>query len=89
MSCSCTSPYDSCGAVTPGICGCAALTCASVGNACGTLNNNCGGTISCGCTAPAVCYGGACCTPISEAEACLGKTGVQSRGCGLTVNCGG
>jgi hypothetical protein len=65
---------------------CAPATC--TGSACGTMQDGCGGTLSCGCPPGQVCNGGgACCTP--DAFACTGQTcGTASDGCGGWVTCG-
>jgi len=68
--------YDNCffgdgSACVPG-------TCATLGKTCGTWDDGCGGTVTCG---------SACCTPSTCAA--LGKTcGDWDDGCGGTVSCG-
>jgi hypothetical protein len=60
---------------------CVPRTCASVGQACGDLSDNCNGTITCGCTDPYTCGGGGvtgqcgcsgCCPPGGTVETCNG-----------------
>ncbi len=77
-------------------------SCADVGAECGVIGNGCGGILDCtaetgGCASGTYCgLGGPqkCgadfpeCTPVSPAEACAGKCGVVSNGCGPEVNGG-
>jgi hypothetical protein len=46
----CTVPGESCGAVTPSVCGsaCTPLTCQDIGATCGPQGDGCAGTIDCG-----------------------------------------
>lgn len=59
---------------------------------CGTFDNGCGSTITCGCNGGQVCNGGtqACCTPTFACPApALGtQCGSFSNGCGGAVSCG-
>jgi hypothetical protein len=72
---------------------CTPTTCAAQGAVCGTINNWCGGTLTCGpgCNAGDLCGAVApnqCCHPATCAS--LGDNcGTVSNGCGGTLNCGG
>lgn len=65
---------------------CLPLTCAA--GACGSMSDNCGGTIDCGtCGSGQTCNANACCAPTTCAA--LGATcGSISDGCGGTLDCG-
>ena len=72
---------------------CTPTTCSAQGKNCGTISDNCNGTLSCGsCTAPLMCGGGGTanlcgCTPTTCAA--QGKNcGSISDGCGGTLTCG-
>lgn len=75
---------------------CVPVTCSQAGAECGTIDDGCGGTLSCGsCTAPQTCGGGG--TPnVCGQTACVPKTcealgancGWANDGCGTQVNCG-
>ena len=77
---------------------CIPTTCAAEGRACGTMDNGCGVTLSCGsCPAPQTCGGGGvegvCGKPGAECVpttcAAEGRTcGTIDNGCGLTISCG-
>jgi hypothetical protein len=80
---------------------CAVATCQSLNAHCGTTDDGCGGTLDCGtCSTPGeTCAGGGIayqcgapgCQPMDQATACTqanATCGLQSNGCGGTVNCG-
>jgi hypothetical protein len=61
--------------------GCVPTTCAAEGIICSTISDGCGGALTCACPV---------CTPISQSQACAGKTcGFASDGCSNVYNCGG
>jgi hypothetical protein len=61
--------------------GCVPTTCQAEGIICSTISNGCGGALTCACPV---------CTPISQAQACAGKTcGYASDGCSGVYDCGG
>lgn len=73
---------------------CVPGTCASLGKDCGSVNNGCGGTISCGSCAPNMSCGGGgtpnvCggCVPITCASVPQ-YCGLLEDGCGNTLDCG-
>lgn len=84
--------------------GCTPLTqsqaCFDVGLNCGTVGDNCGGTIDCGtCSGNETCGGGGTpnvcgsggCTPLNQTQACAGQgfnCGTVSDGCSSTFDCG-
>ncbi|MBT3865865.1 hypothetical protein HOF78_02045 [Candidatus Woesearchaeota archaeon] len=84
--------------------GCTPLTtaeaCVNVGLNCGSVSDNCGGTIDCGtCSGNETCGGGGTanvcgsggCTPLTQAEACDNpgfNCGSVSDGCASTYDCG-
>jgi hypothetical protein len=80
---------------------CVALTCADVNADCGTLSDNCGGTLQCGtCPAGVICGGGGipnqCIGPCQGGAGCCPRTcleqnadcGMVSDGCGNILDCG-
>jgi hypothetical protein len=76
--------------------GCAFVTCASAGAACGPIGDGCGGVIQCGtCMFPQICGGGGVhfqcgtidCIPRTCAEAGA-NCGPVGDGCGGTIQCG-
>jgi hypothetical protein len=78
--------YGSAGSCTP-------TSCSAQGKNCGTIVDNCGGTLNCGsCSAPLMCGGGGTanvcgCAPtscVAQGKNC----GSISDGCGGTLNCG-
>ena len=84
--------------------GCTPLTqsqaCDDPGLNCGTVSDNCGGTIDCGtCSGNETCGGGGTanvcgsggCTPLNQTQACAGQglnCGSVSDGCSSTYDCG-
>src|SRR5207253_6837 len=68
-------------------------SCAVQAKNCGSISDNCGGTLNCGtCTAPQTCGGGGVanvcgCTPTTCA-ANGWNCGTPSNGCGGTLSCG-
>jgi hypothetical protein len=90
---SCTSPNSCGGGGTPNVCGCTPITTCPAGDDCGSVPDDCGGTLNCGtCTAPNTCGGGGTanvcgCTPRRCAD--VGAScGTISDGCGGTISCG-
>jgi hypothetical protein len=73
---------------------CIPTTCAEQGKTCGTIDNGCGGKLSCGsCTPPQTCGGGGvenvCGECIATTCAAAGKNcGTIDNGCGGRINCG-
>jgi hypothetical protein len=74
-------------------------SCKSVNVSCGKISNGCGGIIDCdeetggckdglACNAKNVCAEPTACEPIAKADACDGRCGVVSNGCGVEVNDG-
>lgn len=89
----CSSDSSSTDANTGGTAGdsgsCTPVTCASEGRSCGSLDDGCGATLSCGsCAAPASCNAGVCgCTPTTCAAE--GKNcGTMPDGCSGVLECG-
>jgi hypothetical protein len=88
---------------SPSECAARILSCDEVGANCGKIGNGCGGTIDCdaefgGCPTgelcgadedlPQQCAPFAACQPIAPVDACAGKCGIVSNGCGLDVDGG-
>ena len=72
----------------PGSAACCQPTYSCAGRACGTVNDNCGWAHSCGtCASGQTCTSSGCCA-LTQAQACAGRCGNVSDGCGGTYNCG-
>jgi hypothetical protein len=94
LNCPCSGTGNICSSTTtgtPGTCSCPTLkSCASYSGQCGSLNNGCGGTVTCGCTgAHDTCGGGGTpgvcgCTKAS----CVGTCGIIDDKCGGQLSCG-
>jgi hypothetical protein len=90
----CATPQTCGGGGVATQCGCAALTACPAGADCGSVPDNCGGTLQCGtCTAPQTCGGGGgganqCgCTPLTACPA-GNNCGSIPDNCGGTLECG-
>ena len=99
-NCSTGNVCSSTTAGTAGTCSCAnglgaPYTCANVpmgGDACGTFNDGCGGTVTCNCTTgtcDTVANPNVCCTPTAcPTETHTSACGNLSNGCDATQSCG-
>jgi len=64
--------------------------CTSQGLSCGTVDDNCGGTVDCGTCNLGVCYNNRCCMPLGT-DSCDNQgfnCGALNDNCGGTVDCG-
>ena len=92
----CCPSNQSCGGGgTPNLCGCTPTTCAGRGKNCGTMDDGCGNTLSCGeCPGPTTCGGGGtpnvcgyAATCPANADYCGRSTGAIDFACGSGCTC--